>query len=142
MWGTNKADTIRFFNLGDNSERFERFFIEHKVPVFVMVGALEVQIRTTTNEAGGKFPVYASGGLILNNNLEDLEFYKIIDPFTAYQELSMYIGGVIALNEPDMVEIDDRNMRNKKGFDECSFKHMPDLRKRKRKTGKLPKKGK
>ena len=87
-------------------------------------------------------PVFTFGGFRTNNwsnlgwttkaiqtihpNLSDVSFQRKIDPFTAYQELSMYIGGVLGMRPPYMIEIsDDIVKRDSKGFDDLSFKTRP-----------------
>ena len=61
----------------------------------------------------------------INGSLRDTEFYRVVDTYTAYQELSMYVGGVLRRAEPICAEISDLSMRDKKGFDEWSFKTRP-----------------
>lgn len=68
-----------------------------------------------------------------NISLEQFEFAKIIDPYTAFQEISMYRSGVLGAGEPDMVTISDVDKRDAKGFDEKSFKTESPGKKRKRK---------
>lgn len=54
--------------------------------------------------------------------LKDLEFYKIKDSYTAYQDIFQYVAGV--LNRPDakMVKIADVDKIHKHGFDKWSFR--------------------
>ncbi len=62
----------------------------------------------------------------INPCLKDLNFQKVLDPFTAYQELEMWVGGVIGQNpEPD--EVSDSVKIQQHGFDKWSFrKHKLD----------------
>jgi len=141
LWGTNKKSTMEFFKLGKRSKEFEKFFIGNKAPVFTVVQHMKLQIGLTPSDHSTmKHPDLVNGGLIINNNLKDLHFFEKIDAFTAYQEISMYMGGVIPRNTPELVEVSDKSMIKKKGFNECSFRKMPDNRKRKLKAGKLKKK--
>lgn len=66
-----------------------------------------------------------------NPILKDLGFAAILDPYTAYQELAMYMGSVFAPSEPDMVDISDKDLSESKGFDDWSFKKYPTKRKKK-----------
>ena len=66
--------------------------------------------------------------------LDEYEFVKIIDPYTAFQEISMYRNGVLGVGEPEMVEISDENKRDAKGFNDMSFKTESPGKKRKRKS--------
>ena len=65
----------------------------------------------------------------INPKLQDEEFYRVFDPFMAYQELSMYISGVLGVGERPTVDISDIDMAAKKGFDNKSFRTDPGTRK-------------
>jgi hypothetical protein len=57
------------------------------------------------------------------DGLKRLHFYTAIDPYTAFQELSMYVGGVLPRNPNPMVEITDEKVKvAKHGFDKWSFR--------------------
>ena len=60
--------------------------------------------------------------IIINPKLKDYRFYKIVDSFTAFQELSMFIGGVMGGKVPKMVEISNEDKIAKHGFDKWSFR--------------------
>jgi hypothetical protein len=57
-----------------------------------------------------------------NRCLKDMEFFKIVDPFTAFQELSMFIGGIMGGKSPIMIEVADKDRIAKHGFDKFSFR--------------------
>lgn len=48
------------------------------------------------------------------SNLKSIQFYKVMDAFTAFQEISMWVGGVLAGQGNKMVEITDNNMKIRK----------------------------
>lgn len=54
---------------------------------------------------------------IVNPNLSDYEFYKVFDSFQAFQELSMFISGVLGNKENDVIQISDKNKIEQHGFD-------------------------
>ena len=58
------------------------------------------------------------------------EFYKVIDAFTAFQEISMFIGGVLGIGEKEIVEIEDKYKIGQHGFDKWSFRKEPSKKKR------------
>ena len=60
--------------------------------------------------------------IIFNPVLKDIGFYKAVDAFTAFQELSMFISGVMGGNSPKMVQLDDDMRIAKHGFDKMSFR--------------------
>jgi hypothetical protein len=57
--------------------------------------------------------------------LKDYKFYKVFDPYTAFQELVMFISGVMTREGNPMAGISDTDLRDKKGFDKMSFKKAP-----------------
>lgn len=59
------------------------------------------------------------------DGLKALGFAKALDPYTAYQELSMWVGGVLANPERPTAELSDEDKIAKRGFDEWSFRKMP-----------------
>ena len=60
--------------------------------------------------------------LIYNPVLADHEFYKVLDAYQAFQEISMFISGVLGGNSPKMVEISNKDKIHKHGFDKFSFR--------------------
>lgn len=61
---------------------------------------------------------------VFNDELKSVQFMKVFDPVMAFQELSMFIGGM-ASPEKEIPEISDIDMRDAKGFDNWSFKKKP-----------------
>ena len=80
-----------------------------------------------------KFPVKLTkqgyresrGILIKNPILKDFNFNKIVDPFTAAQEIEMYLGRLSFDNTPIMPVGDDKVLAASKGFDKWSFRKLP-----------------
>ena len=76
--------------------------------------------------------------LRFNSKLEDVGFYKVFDAYSAFQELDMFVSGVMTREVhvpnkhtsklPNPVEIGDTDLRDKKGFDEHSFRKAPTKR--------------
>ena len=85
------------------STKLEKVFIDHKVPYFVV----DMYDETVT----------------FLPTLRDYQFYKVKDAFTAMQELSMYVGGVIPQQEKELVNISDKDRIAQHGFDKLSFRH-------------------
>jgi hypothetical protein len=61
-------------------------------------------------------------GVFKNKCLKGIEFFKIVNPFSAFQELSMFIGGVMGGKSPIMIEVSDKDRIAKHGFDKLSFR--------------------
>ena len=60
-----------------------------------------------------------------NACLKNYEFQRIIDPYTAYQEISMFVGGVLAGQGKEIPIPDDKTMVEIKGFNKWSFRKEP-----------------
>lgn len=64
--------------------------------------------------------------LIINPRLKDLGFQSVKDPVTAFQEIYMFLSGVLGVPERPMIKISDKEMAKKKGHDgKYSFKKTP-----------------
>jgi hypothetical protein len=60
------------------------------------------------------------------DTLKHFDFVKLVNPVQAFQQLSMWVGGVLPQPGAKMVEItDDKVKAHKAGFDQFSFKRMP-----------------
>lgn len=84
---------------------YEKLFIEHNTPIFV--------VNECTNS------------IFINPILKEYQFYRVVDPYTAFQEVSMYVGGVLRSPTKPIPDIPDTVMRDIKGFDKWSFKKEP-----------------
>lgn len=69
---------------------------------------------------------------ILNPCLKELGFQSKVEPYTAYQELSMFIGGVLANNQDPPDVISDELKAHAHGFDKRSFRQDSPGKKAKR----------
>lgn len=59
---------------------------------------------------------------VVNPVLKELGFMRVMDPFKTFQEISMFLGGVMRGNETPMVAIADDVRIAKHGFDRWSFR--------------------
>ncbi len=66
--------------------------------------------------------------LRFNSALSDVAFYKVFDAYTTFQELDMFISGVMTREGNPMAGISDTDLRDKHGFDKMSFKKAPTKR--------------
>lgn len=116
--------TQQFF-AKEGFERLNGVFAEYNVPIFVI-------------EALGMRELQGSWGLSINRILNPFEFYRQVDPYTAFQNLQMYITGVLRQPVGPVGNIPDEYQILKKGFDPVtSFRKAPGGKKRrKRKKGK------
>ena len=81
------------------------FFLEIKAPAFL----IRKQPFTTQG-------YHRSLEVVVNPMLRDYSFFRVMDAFTAFQELSMYLGNVLVTHDkPDTIGDDDRIKQH--GFD-------------------------
>ncbi|MBC8427279.1 MAG: hypothetical protein H8D97_00145, partial [Proteobacteria bacterium] len=108
--------------------KLEKIFIDFNVPIFLIGGN-----RNYINKQGYK---EYSTGLTLNPCLKNYKFFTQYDAYQAFQEISMFIGGVLPRKEPDTVDISDACRSYQKGFDSWSFRKSGPNSKKKAKTTK------
>lgn len=65
---------------------------------------------------------------IINPCLYDWEFFRVMDPFTAYLEVSNFVGGVLQNEMKPIPKIDDVTLASAKGFDKWSFRKEPKVK--------------
>lgn len=64
---------------------------------------------------------------VTNPSLREKQFNTVLDPYTAFQELSMYVGGVLPKGSNKVIDIvDDKVKAEKHGFDKHSFRKDPE----------------
>ena len=104
-----RADFAKYFKkFEEERDKHEKFFLDNNTPIFVN--------RT------------------INASLKKLEFYRIMDPYTAYQEIQMFFGR-LRFEERPIPKISNSDMIEAKGFDlKSSFRKDPGGKKRKRKN--------
>ena len=73
-------DVVNKINNFDNSE----IFTKYRTPIFL--------IKKFGQD-------HNDGILVINPLLKDVDFYKMVDTYTAFQEVQMYISGVLGTNE-------------------------------------------
>jgi len=88
---------------------FGHIFLKHKCPIFIA--------SCEEGRHGDKKFVY-------DGQLKPFEFFRVIEPFTAFQEISMFLGGMAMPNRP-IPEVSDKDLAAAKGFDKFSFRKDP-----------------
>lgn len=53
----------------------------------------------------------------VNPILKDFDFFKVFDAFSAFQEIEMFIGGVLGVGEKETIEVSDKTKIEGHGFD-------------------------
>lgn len=71
--------------------------------------------------------------ILVNPRLKDYGFARIVDPYTAFQEISMFLGNNMATQMDPEVHISDKIRAESKGFDDWSFRrHKEESKKNKK----------
>mgnify|MGYP007011836398 CR=1 FL=1 len=82
--------------------------------------------QEATNDRNSSHWHQNTGWKVNVDGLGKIGFASRLDPFTAFQELSMWIGGVLPREANPMVEIHDEKTKVRKhGMDEWSFRTPP-----------------
>lgn len=121
-WQKKVDDDLRKLeNMGQMIQDNE-VFINLGVPVFVIKPSLYYAERWTRVQK--KSPTVS---IILNASLKDYNFHKIMDTWTTYQEIDMFIGNVLVkdteVNVPSGTDVD---VAQSKGYDKWSFRKEPE----------------
>lgn len=99
---------IRLYNIKDFYENFD--------------GSKLVNVFTDLNTPIFMIELFKEPKFTNHPSLKEIKFFYVMDAYTAFQEISMYLGGVLGVGQPELVKINDKEMLKKKGFDNMSFK--------------------
>ncbi len=104
-----RLECEEFFSCHENKrDAYLNYFLDNKTPIFVQYPQTK----------------YKKAYLIINEQLSKFNFAKLFDPVIAYQELSMFVGGM-ASPEKTIPDVSDEDLIEAKGFDGWSFRKMP-----------------
>jgi hypothetical protein len=93
------------------SEKSDKWFLEYNAPIFVVT-----------------CPHYDRVPIVhINCALEEYQFYRIKDAYTAFQDISTYLGNVL-VGPKDILTIEDKYKIEQHGFDKFSFRHPTKLK--------------
>ena len=104
------------------TDQYRDFFIERKIAIAASNSAIWNPKYSWSENL--KDP-----SLIVNPVLSNWQFYKVIDAYLAFQELEMFLGGVLAGEDNPMAGISDRDLAEAKGYNCMSFRKDPTKRK-------------
>jgi hypothetical protein len=107
-WGKNLLSDLDYILSYDPINLFRLL----KTPIFIFDSDYErIALRHRRHEV-----------FISNPQLKTYEFYKVMDSFTAFQEIQMFLGGVLGTGEKEIVEVEDKYKISQHGFDNKSFR--------------------
>ena len=118
FWNTFKVDCEIVDGLEQlvNCQSLKSLFIKHNTPSFIYM----VSLNNTFNEK--KSPI-----LYINPHLGDVKFHNVMNPYTAIQELDMFLNNdLVKDKQPKMPVGSDVIIAESKGFDKYSFRKSPE----------------
>ena len=116
-WSGKFEDNLNYVLTYDPIE----FFRESNAPIFVYdndYGRVDIP-RNWSNKP--KF--------FINPLLKEYQFYKIFNAVQAFQEIQMFISGVLGNKEKDIIQVADKYKIAGHGFDKWSFRKEPEEKK-------------
>lgn len=116
MRNTNFEALVHTHEANFGTDEFYDLFIEMNSPIWIWDPSDGDRFRRARRKGGF---------LKINDKLQPYDFVRVLDPYTAYQELSMFVGNDLQRAEPIMASVSDASMLKKKGFHEYSFKTRP-----------------
>jgi hypothetical protein len=113
-----KYKKISEFTLNIKNVNINNIFFEFNTPIFLFERDIKHRNHSFYCE--------------INPKLSEYQFYRYYDAYQTFQNISMFMGGVLGGNENRTIEISNENKITQHGFDKWSFRN-PDPPKRKRK---------
>jgi hypothetical protein len=102
----NNRDLVACFNEYLNNPELLKIFVDKNTPAFIYGDYLD-----------GKYEGGKDKELIINPRLKNWKFQSVKDPVTAFQEIYMFLSGVLGTPEKPMIKISDKEMAKKRGHD-------------------------
>lgn len=137
--GMRQKDFHEYFDTFEKQQNtYVDIFLKNECPVFVASYSKSNMAELVFHGRKEKENVFIPGAKKIETKrlrvsdrvmLKDYEFYKIFDTQSAFQEIHMYLSGVLGFSNPHVPVPDDVTMRDIKGFDKFSFKKPPSKRK-------------
>lgn len=112
-------DLVENYNYMKNYDAVE-IFRQFNTPVFVYNVDFS---KSFLNK--NAYRISGEPKFIINPILKDYQFYKVFDAFQTFQEIQMYLGGVLGRGEKEIVEVEDKYRIAQHGFDKWSFRKEP-----------------
>ena len=126
----NKEDFINFANKTSGRILPKWSLAVYKADFFFELSGKDTKVNQQFNSPIVVFTSYSrksycsKSRLIKDANLNDFSFASIIDPYTAFQEIYMFMNSIYR-NDKDVVQIEDKYRIEQHGFDKNSFRKAP-----------------
>ena len=112
-WGGSFEDNLNYVLTYDPIEMFRVL----NTPVFIYDSDYD---RKDIDKYWRNHPKF-----FINPLLKEYQFYKVFNAVQAFQEISMFLGGVLGNREKEIVNVEDKYKITQHGFDKWSFRKEP-----------------
>jgi len=85
----------------------------------------------------GKFNWNSPVAMKVNGCLSEYDFARVVEPYVMFQEIEMYLGGVLCSKENGDISISDKDRIKQHGFDDASFRKQPTQKGRKKRPRRI-----
>lgn len=124
------AETDRFWT--DLQDRAENLHVTHESPILAVIPVSHPG-ELYPLDGKGKWPTHdqlwtrRGHVLVKNPRLTDLGFASLVEPWSARQEIEMYLGSVLCQRTMPPIALSNEERLEKHGFDrKISFRHRKD----------------
>lgn len=117
---SRKTDLENYLNFTSKIAQVDpiEWFREFNVPVFVIGNPHDINTRSVYN--------HNCNTMVLNPVLKDFKFMRVHDPYTAFQEIQMFISGVLGIDKDgDNPPMTEKQKVAQHGMDKWSFRKPP-----------------
>lgn len=125
-WAFGRAK-FRMASAKLNAERIDAYFKPYTLDKKTYDRMIER--RVTTAVARLSLPDYEQKNRVWHVNsdgLKTVQFYRALSAYQCWQEISMWVGGVLPRSPNPMVEVSNDIKIAKHGFDDMSFRKYPE----------------
>jgi hypothetical protein len=98
----------------DNKDFLDKIMVEADAPVILISHGIDKSFARYNKTVRS---------VVKNPELKELNFASAVDPWQAFQELSMYLTNVIGIKENPTVDIEDKYKISEHGYNEKSFRN-------------------
>jgi hypothetical protein len=119
----DKKEMYRLWQLG-----YSPGYWADKVYNFINKQYDEKKTAEFQHTIGIPYLMITSKSVVYNPILKDYNFYRVYDSYAAFQEISMFISGVLGGQSPPMVQLTDKDLIAKRGFNELSFRKQKETK--------------
>jgi hypothetical protein len=112
--------TLKQFLDDQETNELESYCIENKYPILTCKQNINHNDKFISDFS--RYRDRRNWIIMANGNLSEFQFYKKKDPFSTYQELDMFISGILPQNSNMPISISDKDRIYQHGFDKYSFR--------------------